>query len=86
MKKDMPSMTPGLDMPSVTPGLEKDMSSVTPRLNGCSSVPLVVGLTAAATSITFILLMLVFCGLTTAVIFKMKKTTHRVSYTLLYNV
>ncbi|CAI8047822.1 hypothetical protein GBAR_LOCUS26456, partial [Geodia barretti] len=57
MKKDMPSMTPGLDMPSVTPGLEKDMSSVTPRLNG-SSVPMAAWLTAASVAIAVLIIML----------------------------
>ena len=67
----------------MTPGLERGMPSVTPRPNGGSSVPLVAGLTAAATLIIFILLVSVSCVLTTAVIFRMEKTTYCVSYTLI---
>ena len=43
-------------MPSVTPKLEKDMRSMKPGPYGGSSVPLVAGLTVAATSTIFILL------------------------------
>ena len=59
-KKDMPSMTPGLerDMPRVTPRLENGMSSMTPRTNGGNSVPLVAGLTAESAAIAVLIILL----------------------------
>ena len=60
MKKEMPTMTPGLerDMPSVTPRLEKNMPTLTHMPNGGLSVPLVAGLSAVSAAIAVLIIML----------------------------